>query len=209
MNRGHPVGCMYALPLLDHDARRTLAGNTIIRIVASCRQAVTSTMIKKYFAKSGQLILTGFTHQDLVECETALCSFKCTWAGPIIGGQALPASSSCQVQMSDHCSLYGRRRQPQEPAGRSGWSAIELSPKCSISDNQRTAAVNVKPQLAPFNAHHVAVIAQKPATKSEPKRRRKTARRMQCKRMFQRRLIKSECHMFWCPNSFHLPLPTC
>ena len=70
MNRGHPVGCMYALPLLDHDARRTLAGNTIIRIVASCRQAVTSTMIKKYFAKSGQLILTGFTHQDLVECET-------------------------------------------------------------------------------------------------------------------------------------------
>ena len=61
---------MYALPLLDHDARRTLAGNTIIRIVASCRRAATLTMIKKYFAKSGQLILTGITHQDLVECET-------------------------------------------------------------------------------------------------------------------------------------------
>ena len=155
--------------------RRTLVCNHILRIIASYQRVVTSTMIKKSFMKSGQLIPPGSAHQDFLDSKLALCSTKLT----ATQGEAIRAGFPALVALA---KLKGKLTEAEMdaagiPKHQPGKVLIDKRAKPKDQrplHNQRTAVVNLEPVLAQFNAYQAAILAKKTAPKSTSKRRRKT-----------------------------------
>ena len=157
-------------------ARCQLVGNMIIRIIASYQRVVTSTMIKKSFVKSGQLIPDGSAHQDFLDSKLSLCSTKMTAPQ----GEAIRAGFPVLVALA---KLNGKLTEDEMdvagiPKHQPGKVLIDKRPKPKDQrplHNQRTAVVNLEPVLAQFNAYQAAILAKKTKTKSSTKRQRKTS----------------------------------